>query len=57
MASVNKSLNRERKIQKRNSGMKIGSKSVFQIQEEQKKRSEEIKRRREEKASLQELSE
>jgi hypothetical protein len=57
MASVSKSLNRERKIQKRNTGMKIGSKSVFQIQEEQKKRSEEIKRRREEKASLQELSE
>lgn len=57
MANISKSLNRERKIQKRNTGMKISNKSIFILQEEQKKRSEELKRRREEKASLLDSSE
>lgn len=55
MASINKSIRRERKIQKRSNNQVVDSRSVFTIRDEQRKRSEEIKRRREEKASLQDL--
>jgi hypothetical protein len=46
---IKKALRRDKKISKRTRGMIIESRSVFGIQEETKKRSEEIKRWRKEK--------
>jgi hypothetical protein len=46
---IRKALRRDKKISKRTRGMITESRSVFSIQEEMKKRSEEIKNRRKEK--------
>jgi hypothetical protein len=46
---LEKALQRDRKINKRRSGMKVDNRSIFTIQEIQKKKADEIKREREEK--------
>jgi len=51
MSSLGKAQNRDRKIQRRKK-MPVDGRGVFTIQEVQIKRREEIKRRKEEKASL-----
>lgn len=46
---IEKALKRDRKINKRRFGMRVENRSIFTIQEVEKKKSEEMKRQREEK--------
>jgi hypothetical protein len=52
MSNLKKSLNRERKIQRRRTGMVIDNRSIFTVQEIQKKKSIQIKKEREEKEKM-----
>lgn len=54
--NLRKALERERKHTKRKNGMVVDSKSVFVIQHIQKKRAEELKKEREKKELLLELT-
>lgn len=46
---IRKAFRRDSKINKRQNGMRVVNKSIFTIQEEEKKRSLQIKKEREEK--------
>jgi hypothetical protein len=50
--NLNKALNRERKIRKRRSGMRIDNRSIFTLEEVKKNRALKIKKEREEKEKL-----
>lgn len=45
--NIQKALKRDRKINQRRSGMRITNRSIFILEEEKKKRAEEIKKERE----------
>ena len=50
---LNKALRREKRWKKKKDGMRVDSRSVFTIQEEQKKRADKVKKeRRESKSGL-----
>jgi hypothetical protein len=48
MASINHSLSRENKINKRRNSMRIDNRNIFILEEEKRKKAEEIKKAREE---------
>ena len=54
--NLRKAIERERKQHKRKTGMVVDSKSVFTIQQIQKKRAEQLKEEREKKELLLELT-
>jgi hypothetical protein len=52
MPSLEKSLRRERKQQKRKNGMHVDNRNIFVLEREKRKKAEEIRKRREEKEKL-----